>query len=180
MAFAVGDLIDPDAFEAVEAVAVLVTGVLGDDPFDHPADRRPVDTQEFRDNRLRGGAGKPHHRILEPPGETRPDPGPRHDLRTHTTRRARHAPDITAHAATDAKHIEVTPRTRAVVIHRPAALPAPRTEHPAVTPTRNSTTNSCWSASSISSTTTTRSRASLRKRLNTAARCIIRLVASLP
>ena len=132
VAFAVGDLIDPDTPEAIQPVAISVAGVLGDDPLDHPTDRRPIHPQQLRDHRLRGGAGEPHHRILERPGRARPRPRPRHHLRADTTPATRHAPDLTTDLAADAKHVEVALRTQAPVIHRPAALPTPRAEHPAV------------------------------------------------
>jgi hypothetical protein len=59
--FAVGDLIDPDPGEPILSVAGAGGGVHSDDPFDHYADRMPIDPLQMRHHALRRGPNKPQH-----------------------------------------------------------------------------------------------------------------------
>jgi hypothetical protein len=61
VAFAVGDLIDPDPGEPILSVAGAGGGVHSDDPFDHYADRMPIDPLQMRHHALRRGPNKPQH-----------------------------------------------------------------------------------------------------------------------
>ena len=77
---AVGDLIDADRDEALQA---LLVEVIGDDALHDLPDRVPGDPQQPGDRGLGHLLGKPRHDVLEVARVVGVGPGPRHRLQVH-------------------------------------------------------------------------------------------------
>lgn len=116
MALAVGDLVDADPREAVQAIALPSGGVLGHHPLDHPANRVPVDPHQGGDRRLGRVLDQVHRGVLEGAAEARSRPRPRHRLDPDTAPGALHPPDLAADHAPDPSKVEMAPTHRAGVV----------------------------------------------------------------
>jgi hypothetical protein len=85
LAAAVGDLIDADRDEAVQA---LLVEVVGKHARHDPPDRVPSDAQQSGDRLLRHLLRQPGDDVFEVARERRSRPGPRHPLEVHAAVRA--------------------------------------------------------------------------------------------
>ena len=74
---AVGDLINTDTRQIVEAITRAGSHMLGDQSSGHPAHSRPIDTHQRGDGALRGGLCQIHARVFKRPRETGSGPRPR-------------------------------------------------------------------------------------------------------
>ena len=84
----VGDLIDPDPTQPIEAIDALLDVVV--DTGDDRADRAPRHPQQLTRRRLRGAHRQPRHHVIEVTRMTNTVPGPRH---RHHRRAVRATPD---------------------------------------------------------------------------------------
>jgi hypothetical protein len=125
---AIGDLVDADTDQALQAGLVEM---VGDHTLDDPPDRVPRDPQQARDRRLGHLLRQPRHHILEVPRVARPRPRPRHRLKLGAARATPQPPQLALdHAAVDAE-IEVAPTLDPATVDRqPAGLSAPRAHPP--------------------------------------------------
>jgi hypothetical protein len=129
---AVGDLVDAEHLKFVQAALVEV---LGDDPGDDLADRRPADPQQPGDLRLVHLLGKPGREIFKVAGVRSVRPRPRHRLKAQApTARAAHAPQLALNDAATTANIEMAPAFDAPVVYlQPAPRAAARADRPPAT-----------------------------------------------
>lgn len=126
----VGDLIDPDAAEPLQAVHLRVDLALN--ACHHSAYGPPSDPHQLGDGGLRRGGGQPADGVFEVAGEPRPVPRPRHLDGDHAVVPAADTHRLRLQIHPDRAQIQAPPTTRtgpgtAAVIARlsPPAHPAP-------------------------------------------------------
>ena len=130
VAFTVGDLVDADAPQPLQAVDVL-PGLLGD-ASDHPADGAPGHPQQLGDRHPGGMDRQPRRGVLKRPGEPGAMPRPRHRGDHHPMGRAANPGRVGLQEHPHHAKVKPTPAAPALalVIARAAALTG-RTAPPA-------------------------------------------------
>jgi hypothetical protein len=127
---AVGDLIDADRDQAVQAALVEV---IGDDALDDPPDAVPRDPEQPRDRRLGHLLREEADEVLEVARVRGARPGPRHRLQPRPTAGAApQAPQLALDEAPCGADVEVAPALDTTVVDRePPDLTAARADAPA-------------------------------------------------
>ena len=130
VAFTVGDLVDADAPQPLQAVDTL-PGLLGD-ASDHPADGPPGHPQQLGDRHPGGVDRQPRRGVLKRPGEPGAMPRPRHRGDHHPMGRAANPGRVGLQEHPHHAKVKPTPAAPALalVIARAAAL-TDRTAPPA-------------------------------------------------
>src|SRR5688572_27969389 len=124
---AIGDLVDADADQALQAALVEP---LGGHAFDDPPDAVPTNPEQAADRRARHLLSQPGDDVLEVARVRGARPGPGHRLHPHPASAAAQQPQLALdHAATGAQ-IQMPPALEAPVVNlEPAAgLPAGRAD----------------------------------------------------
>jgi hypothetical protein len=112
---AIGDLVDADANEAVEATLVKV---IGGNASHDPPDRVPGDPEQAGDRRLGHLLGQPRDDILEVARVARPRARPRHRLELRAARAAPQPAQLALDDAAVGAEIEVPPALDATTVDR--------------------------------------------------------------
>ena len=128
MALAVGDLVDPDAVDLVQAGVVELLGDHGDHRVAH---RRPGHPQQPADRLLVGACCEPRDDVLQVPGVTCVVTGPRDRLHDHHPARLAGQPtDRRPQPQLGGARVDVSPPAGPAVVARPGRPAAPGAGQP--------------------------------------------------
>jgi len=117
VSLSVGDLVDADAVEVLQAGVVDGLGHYVDDDLGH---RLPADPQQRGDRRLVDVLGQPGHHVLEVTGVPGPGPGPRDLFGAHPLTASTGDPDdLGFQEAPGRPEVEVAPAAHRAVIGGP-------------------------------------------------------------
>ena len=128
VALAVGDLIDADAAQAIQAIAGSHDGELTDDALHHATHAGPVDAHQLSNDALGRSFGQIHAAVLERSGEPGSRPSPRHLLGSDAALWALDSPDLAAQHQASAGQTEMPPGLDPPVIGDPRTPGTPGTE----------------------------------------------------